>query len=154
MQNTQQSIVKSVAFGFAVLSAGQVLLAAVMIFRNIPNLDAELRAKIVVVVSAITLSGAFSAWYVTCRTKKVAPHQPALGIAGALTANLMRLTVPLLALGFLQISAAEVHWSGPLKNFITETLIASYLVLLLLDILLHVVGYGEGVQAVKRHAQK
>lgn len=154
MQNKQQSIVKSVAFGFAVLSAGQVLLAAVMISRNIPNLDAELRAKTVAVVSAITLSGAFSAWYVTCRTKKVVPHQPALGIAGALTANLIRLTVPLLALGFLQISAAEVHWSGPLKNFITETLIASYLVLLLLDILLHVVGYGEGVQAAKHHAPK
>ena len=151
MPNNQQSIVKSVAFGFAVLTAGQVLIAAVMISRTIPNLDAELRAKTVAVVSAITLSGAFLAWYVTCRTKKVASHQPALGIAGALTANLIRLIVPLLALGFFQTSAAEVHWSGPLQNFVRETLVASYLVLLLLDILLHVVGYGGGVQAVKHH---
>ncbi len=152
MQNNQHSFVKTVAVGFAILSAGQILIAAVMISRNIPNLDAELRAKTVAVVSAITLSGAFLAWYVTCRTKKVASHQPALGIAGAITANLMRLIVPLLALGFFQISAAEVHWSEPLQNFARETLVTSYLVLLLLDILLHVVGYGEGVQPVKHHA--
>jgi hypothetical protein len=151
MQNNQRSIVKSVVFGFAALSVGQVFIAAVMISGNIPNLDSELRAKAVAAVSAITLSGAFLAWYVACRTKKVASHQPALGITGALAANLIRLIVPLLALAYFQTSAAEVHWNGPLQIFVRETLVASYLVLLLLDILLHVAGYGGGVQAVKHH---
>ena len=152
MQNNQRSIVKSVVFGFVVLSVGQVFIAAVMISGNIPNLDSELRAKAVAAVSAITLSGAFLAWYVTCWTKKVASHQPGLGITGALAANLIRLIVPLLALAYFQTSAAEVHWSGALQIFVRETLVASYLVLLLLDILLHVVGYGGGVQTVKHHA--
>ncbi len=151
MQNNQRSIVKSVVFGFAVLSVGQVFIAAVMISGNIPNLDSELRVKAVAVVSAITLSGAFLAWYVTCWTKKVASHQPGLGITGALAANLIRLIVPLLALAYFQTSAAEVHWSGALQIFVRETLVASYLVLLLLDILLHVVGYGGGVQVVNHH---
>jgi hypothetical protein len=152
MQNNQRSIVKPIVFGFAVLSVGQVFIAAVMISGNIPNLGSELRVKAVAVVSAITLSGAFLAWYVTCWTKKLASHQPALGITGALAANLIRLIVPLLALAYFQTSAAEVHWSGALQIFVRETLVASYLVLLLLDILLHVAGYGGGVQAVKHHA--
>lgn len=151
MQNNQRSIVRSVLFGFAVLSVGQILIAAVMISRNVPNPDSELRVKAVAAVSAITLSGAFLAWYVACRSKKVASHQPALGITGALAANLIRLIVPLLALAYLQTSAVEVHWSEPLQIFVRETLVASYLVLLLLDILLHVAGYGGGVQAVKHH---
>ena len=154
MQNNQQSIVKTVVFGFAVFSAGQGLIAAFMISRNIPNLESEIRAKAVAVVSAITLSGAFLAWYITCRTKKVASQQPALGIAGALAANLIRLIVPLLALAFLQTSAAGAYWGGQLQNFVGETLVASYLVLLLLDILLHVVGYGGVVQSVKHRDLK
>lgn len=149
MQSTLQSTLKPVVFGFFVLATGQALTATVMISRNIPNLDSELRAKAVAVVSAITLSGAFLAWYITCPTKRVASRQPGLSIAGALAANLIRLIVPLLALAFLQSSAAEAYWGETFQNFARETLVASYLVLLLLDILLHIVGYGEGIQPVQ-----
>ena len=151
MQRTHQSTFKSVVFGFVVLAAGQALTATVMISRNIPNLDSELRAKAVSVVSAITLSGAFLAWYITCPTKRVASRQPGPSIAGALAANLIRLIVPLLALAFLQSSAAEAYWGETFQNFARETLVASYLVLLLLDILLHIVGYGGGIQTVQNH---
>ena len=151
MQRTHQSTFKSVVFGFVVLAAGQALTATVMISRNIPNLDSELRAKAVSVVSAITLSGAFLAWYITCPTKRVASRQPGLSIAGALAANLIRLIVPLLALGFLLSSAAEAYWGETFQNFARETLVASYLVLLLLDIPLHIVGYGGGIQTVQNH---
>jgi len=151
MQRTHQSTFKSVVFGFVVLAAGQALTATVMISRNIPNLDSELRAKAVSVVSAITLSGAFLAWYITCPTKKVASRQPGLSIASALAANLIRLILPLLALAFLQSSAAEAYWGETFQNFAGETLVASYLVLLLLDILLHIVGYGGGIQTVQNH---
>ena len=151
MQSTLQSTLKPVVFGFFVLAAGQALTATVMISRNIPNLDSELRAKAVSVVSAITLSGAFLAWYITCPTKRVASRQPGLSIAGALAANLIRLILPLLALAFLQSSAAEAYWGETFQNFAGETLVASYLVLLLLDILLHIVGYGGGIQTVQNH---
>ena len=151
MQRTHRSTFKSVVFGFVVLAAGQALTATVMISRNIPNLDSELRVKAVSVVSAITLSGAFLAWYITCPTKRVASRQPGLSIAGALAANLIRLIVPLLALAFLQSSAAEAYWGETFQNFAGETLVASYLVLLLLDILLHIVGYGGGIQTVQNH---
>jgi hypothetical protein len=53
MQNNQRSIVKPIVFGFAVLSVGQVFIAAVMISGNIPNLGSELRVKAVAVVSAM-----------------------------------------------------------------------------------------------------
>ena len=151
MQRTHQPTLKSVVFGFVVLAAGQALTATVMISRNIPNLDSELRAKAVAVVSAITLSGAFLAWYITCPTEKVTSRQPGLRIASALAANLIRLIVPLLALAFLQSSAAEAYWGETFQNFAGETLVASYLVLLLLDILLHIVGYGGGIQTVQNH---
>ena len=149
MQRTHQPTLKSVVFGFVVLAAGQALTATVMISRNIPNLDSELRAKAVAVVSAITLSGAFLAWYITCPTEKVTSRQPGLRIASALAANLIRLIVPLLALAFLQSSAAEAYWGENFQNFTGETLVASYLVLLLLDILLHIVGYGGDNQTVQ-----
>ena len=151
MQRTHQPTLKSVVFGFVVLAAGQALTATVMISRNIPNLDSELRAKAVAVVSAVTLSGAFLAWYITCPTEKVTSRQPGLRIASALAANLIRLIVPLLALAFLQSSAAEAYWGENFQNFAGETLVASYLVLLLLDILLHIVGYGGDNQTVQNH---
>ena len=88
---------------------------------------------------------------VFCPTKRVATRQPGLIIAGALAANLIRLIVPLLALAFLQSSAAEAYWGETFQNYAGETLVASYLVLLLLDILLHIVGYGGGIQTVQNH---
>ena len=151
MQRTHQSTLKSVVFGFLVLTAGQALTATVMILRNIPNMDSELRAKAVAVVSAITLSGAFLAWYITCTTKKVASRQPGLSIARALMANLIRLILPLLAMAFLQSSAAKAYWGETFQNFAGETLVASYLVLLLLDILLNIVGYDGNKQTIQNH---
>jgi len=136
MQGNKQNTFKSVGFGFAVLSVGQALTAAVMISRNMPNVDAEIRVKAVVLVSAITLSGAFFAWYITSSTKKSASRQP-----GA----------PLLALVFLQSDSTEVYLSKPLQNFIRETLLTSYLVLLLLDILLHTPFFGRDSQAIKHY---
>ena len=52
MQGNKQNTFKSVVFGFAVLLAGQALTATVLISRNIPNVDAEIRVKAVVLVSA------------------------------------------------------------------------------------------------------
>ena len=59
MQGNKQNTFKSVVFGFAVLLAGQALTATVLISRNVPNVDAEIRVKAVVLVSAIALVGAF-----------------------------------------------------------------------------------------------
>ena len=73
----------------------------------------------------------------------MASTQPALGIAAALAANFTRLALPLFVLAFLQISTGKGLFGVALKNFIEETLVASYLVLLLLDILLHMAGYGK-----------
>ena len=75
----------------------------------------------------------------------MASTQPALGVAAALAANFTRLVMPLFALVFLQISSGEGLFGMHLKNFIEETLVASYLVLLLLDILLHMAGYGKDI---------
>jgi len=151
MQGKKQNTFKSVGFGFAVLSVGQALTAAVMISRNMPNVDAEIRAKAVVLVSAITLSGAFFAWYITSSTKKSASRQPGARISRALAANFIRLIMPLLALVFLQSDSTEVYLSKPLQNFIRETLLTSYLVLLLLDILLHTPFFGRDSQAIKHY---
>ena len=151
MQGNKQNTFKSVVFGFAVLLAGQALTATVLISRNIPNVDAEIRVKAVVLVSAIALVGAFFAWYITSSTKKSASRQPGSRISRALAANFIRLIMPLLALVFLQSDSTEVYLSKPLQNFIRETLLTSYLVLLLLDILLHVTLFGRDNQAFKHY---
>ena len=151
MQGNKQNTFKSVVFGFAVLLAGQALTATVLISRNIPNVDAEIRVKAVVLVSAIALVGAFFAWYITSSTKKSASRQPGSRISRALAANFIRLIMPLLALVFLQFDSTAVYSSKPLQNFIRETLLTSYLVLLLLDILLHVTLFGRDNQAFKHY---
>ena len=151
MQGNKQNTFKSVVFGFAVLSVGQALTATVMISRNVPNVDAEIRVKSVVLVSAITLSGAFFAWHITSSTKKSASRQPGSRISRALAANFIRLIMPLLALVFLQFESTGVYSSKPLQNFIRETLLTSYLVLLLLDILLHITVTGRDSQALKHY---
>jgi hypothetical protein len=51
--------------------------------------------------------------------------------------------MPLIVLVFLQISSRKGLLEMALKNLVEETLVASYLVLLLLDILLHMAGYGK-----------
>ena len=151
MRDNKQNTYKSVVCGFAVLLAGQALSATVMITRNIPNVDIKIRAEAVVLVSAITLTGALSAWYITSSTKKSASHQPGSRISRALAANFIRLIMPLLALVFLQFESTGVYSSKPLQNFIRETLLTSYLVLLLLDILLHITVTGRDSQALKHY---
>lgn len=151
MRDNKQNTYKSVVCGFAVLLAGQALSATVMITRNIPNVDIKIRAEAVVLVSAITLTGALSAWYITSSTKKSASHQPGTRVSRALAANFIRLVIPLLVLMFLQFNSTEVYSSKPLQNFIRETLLTSYLVLLLLDILLHIIFFGRDSQASKRY---
>ena len=151
MRDNKQNTYKSVVCGFAVLLAGQALSATVMITRNIPNVDIKIRAEAVVLVSAITLTGALSAWYITSSTKKSASHQPGTRVSRALAANFIRLVIPLLVLMFLQFNSTEVYSSKPLQNFIRETLLTSYLVLLLLDILLHIIFFGRDSQALKRY---
>ena len=151
MRDNKQNTYKSVVCGFAVLLAGQALSATVMITRNIPNVDIKIRAEAVVLVSAITLTGALSAWYITSSTKKSASHQPGTRVSRALAANFIRLVIPLLVLMFLQFNSTEVYSSKPLQNFIRETLLTSYLVLLLLDILLHTPFFGRDSQAIKHY---
>jgi hypothetical protein len=54
--------------------------------------------------------------------------------------------MPLFMIIFLQTSTGEGLLGRGLKIFLQETLVASYLVLLLLDILLHIAGCGKNVQ--------
>jgi len=54
--------------------------------------------------------------------------------------------MPLFMVVFLKTSPGEELLGRGLKIFLQETLVASYLVLLLLDILLHIAGCGKNVQ--------
>ena len=136
---------KSIIIGLIVLTLGQITTAGAMLWRNAPSLSLESRVVTVGIVSVIALSGGFFSWYLTCWSKTMASTQPALGVAAALAANFTRLIMPLFAIVFLQMFTGEGLLGIPLKNFIEETLVASYLVLLLLDILLHMAGYGKDI---------
>ena len=137
---------KPIAFGFTILALGQVTTAGIMVWRNVPMISLEYRIVAVGIVSLIVLSGGYFSWYLTCWSKTVASTQPALGVAGALAANLIRLGMPLFMIIFLQTSPGEELLGRGLKIFLQETLVASYLVLLLLDILLHIAGCGKNVK--------
>ncbi len=139
------SLRKSLVVGLIVLTLGQTITAGVMLWRNTPSLNPEYRAAAVGIVSLISLSGAYISWFITCWSKTMASTQPALGVAAALAANFTRLVMPLFVLVFLQISSGKGLLEMALKNLIEETLVASYLVLLLLDILLHMAGYGKSI---------
>ena len=143
MPTSCTSLKKSLVVGLIVLTLGQTITAGVMLWRNAPSVSPECRAAAVGIVSLIALSGGYFSWYITCWSKTMASTQPALGIAAALAANFTRLVMPLFVLVFLQISSEKGLLEMALKNLIEETLVASYLVLLLLDILLHMAGYGK-----------
>ena len=146
MPTSCKSLRKSLVVGLIVLTLGQIITAGTILLRSAPSLSLEYRSAAVGIVSVISLSGGCFAWYITCWSKKMASTQPALGIAAALAANFTRLALPLFVLAFLQISTGKGLFGVALKNFIEETLVASYLVLLLLDILLHISGCGKNVQ--------
>jgi hypothetical protein len=61
-----------------------------------------------------------------------------------LAASLIRLVVPLTVLGWLQTDLSGELVSASLQRFLTETLITSYLVLLLVDILLNITASRQG----------
>ncbi|MBT4887557.1 MAG: hypothetical protein HOK57_02835 [Planctomycetaceae bacterium] len=145
MPTSCKSLRKSLVVGLIVLTLGQIITAGTILLRSAPSLSLEYRSAAVGIVSVISLSGGCFAWYITCWSKKMASTQPALGIAAALAANFTRLALPLFVLAFLQISTGKGLFGVALKNFIEETLVASYLVLLLLDILLHMAGYGMDI---------
>ena len=143
MPTSCTSLKKSLVVALIVLTLGQAITAGVMLWRNTPSLSPEYQAAAVGIVSLISLSGGYFSWYITCWSKTMASTQPALGIAAALAANFTRLVMPLIVLVFLQISSRKGLLEMALKNLVEETLVASYLVLLLLDILLHMAGYGK-----------
>ncbi len=123
--------------GLLALVATQAMVAAVLCTRTLPEIDESLRAKTVAAVSGITLTAASLGWLLTCSVSRQAASRPALAVAGGLAASLLRLAVPLAALGWLQLEGGGGHPEQPLRNFIAETIVASYLSLLLVDILLH-----------------
>ena len=129
---------KQLWFGIFVLVATQAVVSAVFYTRTLPGIDETLRAKTIATVSGITLSAASLGWLLTCSVGRQAASRPALAVAGGLAASLLRLAVPLTALGWLQLEGGGGRLDRPLQNFIAETIVASYLSLLLVDILLHI----------------
>jgi len=115
----------------------QTLVAASMVMRGDPSLETALRAKTVAVVSGITLGAAVSAWILSGLAGREAVARPALAVAGGLAASLLRLTVPLMALAWLQFEDAVSKLPLPQREFMAETIVVSYLVLLFVDILLN-----------------
>ena len=127
----------SLWLGVLAFLAAQTLVAAGLVMQSDPSLEPGLRAKTVAAVSGITLGAAVTAWILTQLANREAVTRPALAIAGGLAASLMRLTIPLLAVAWLQLEEARNSLSLSQREFIAETIVVSYLALLFVDILLN-----------------
>jgi len=127
----------SLWLGVLAFLAAQTLVAAGLVMQSDPSLEPGLRAKTVAAVSGITLGSAVSAWILTGLAGREAVARPALAVAGGLAASLLRLTVPLMALAWLQFEDAVSKLPLPQREFMAETIVVSYLVLLFVDILLN-----------------
>jgi hypothetical protein len=107
-----------------------------------------LRAKAVAAISGLVVTAACGGWWLSQTAHRLSATSPATAVAGGLAASLIRLVVPLTLLGWLQTDWARELLSASLRGFLTETLITSYLFLLLVDILLHAMGSRPQCPAV------
>lgn len=131
----------SLGAGLAALLVAECLVAvAVLALRQPEGVPSEARLKVVTGVGVIILAAAGSGWWLSQASGRLSASRPAVAVAGGLAASLIRLAVPLLLLGWLQTADAMATLPAPLRTFLTETLVTSYLVLLLVDILLHIAG--------------
>lgn len=127
--------------GLFSLLISQILVAAgILLLRQPGGVPPALRTKAVAAISGIVVTAACCGWWLSWATNRLAATSPATAVAGGLAASLIRLAVPLTLLGWLQTDLAGELLSVQLQGFLTETLITSYLVLLLVDILLHIAG--------------
>ncbi len=100
--------------------------------------------KTIVGIGLFSLGTAAAGWWLTCRSSLSAATRPAVAVAGGLAASLVRLLPPLALLGWLQQGAGEDQFPPPLRAVAGGTLVASYLVLLLVAILLQLVDDRSG----------
>jgi hypothetical protein len=139
----------SLCRGLASLLLAQALVAAGLLLAHQPaGVPPALRAKAVAVIGGILAAAACGSWWLSHTTHRQSATRPAAAVAGGLAASLIRLAVPLTLLGWLQTDRAGELVSAPLQRFMTETLVTSYLVLLLVDILLHIAGRREHLPEV------
>lgn len=121
------------------LIVSQILVAVgILLLRQPGGVPPTLRAKAVAAISGIVVTAACCGWWLSWATNRLSATSPATAVAGGLAASLIRLAVPLTLLGWLQTDLAGELLPAQLPGFLTETLITSYLVLLLVDILLHI----------------
>lgn len=125
--------------GAGILSflAAQLVVAAGMSFRGELGTDGNFRAKTIAMVSGIALAASVTAWIITRLANRETVGRPALAVAGGLAASLLRLTVPLLVLAWLQLEETGNTLFPSQRRFMAETIVVSYLVLLFVDIVLN-----------------
>lgn len=127
--------------GLTGLLLAQCLVAAGFLLVKAPaGIPPATRLKAVAAMSGMVAAAACGGWCLSQASHRLSASQPALAVAGGLAASLMRLAAPLILLGWLQSGGAADVLAAPLRQLLTETLITSYLVLLLVDILLHIAG--------------
>ena len=129
---------------FGLLLAQVLVAVGILLLRQPGGVPPMLRAKAVAAVGGIVVAAACGGWWLSQAAHRLSATSPATAVAGGLAASLIRLVVPLTLLGWLQTDWAGGLVSAPLQGFLTETLIASYLVLLLVDILLHIAASRQG----------
>ena len=127
--------------GLAGLLLAQCLVAAGFLLLKAPaGIPPASRLKAVAAISGVVAAAACGGWWLSQAARRLSATRPALAVAGGLAASLVRLAAPLILLGWLQSGGAEHALTVPLQGLLTEMLVTSYLVLLLVDILLHIVG--------------
>ena len=127
--------------GLAGLLLAQCLVAAGFLLLKAPaGIPPASRLKAVAAISGVVAAAACGGWWLSQSARRLSATRPALAVAGGLAASLVRLAAPLILLGWLQSGGAEHALTVPLQGLLTEMLVTSYLVLLLVDILLHVVS--------------
>jgi hypothetical protein len=130
--------------GLAGLLLAQCLVAAgFLLLRQPAGIPPALRVKAVGFIGGIVATAACSCWWLSQAAGRLSATRPALAVAGGLAASLVRLAAPLVLLGWLQSDRAADLLTAPLRGLLTEMLITSYLVLLLIDILLHIAGRSQ-----------
>lgn len=127
--------------GLAGLLLAQCLVAAGFLLLKAPaGIPPASRLKAVAAISGVVAAAACGGWWLSQSARRLSATRPALAVTGGLAASLVRLAAPLILLGWLQSGGAEHALTVPLQGLLTEMLVTSYLVLLLVDILLHVVS--------------
>ena len=123
--------------GVLAFFAAQVLVAVGMTTRGDRAMGPYPRAKTIALMSGITLGAAVTAYILAQFASRKAARRPALAVAGGLAASLLRLTVPLSVLAWLQLEEPANGLPPSQRQFMAETIVVSYLVLLFVDILLN-----------------